>query len=525
MDEAANAAGGYVEPSTYAQAMKRPDAAQWHTAAEEEYNAHLSNGTWKLVELPPDRRAIGCRWVFKIKRNADGSVERYKARIVAKGFSQRPGYDFVEIFAPTIRMATVRLILAQAALEDLHMRSIDISHAFLNGDLEEDVYMEQPEGFRIPGGRRLVLHLGKSIYGLKQAGRQWNKKMHAALLEMGFVRIKADAGVYVYERGEVRVIMPIYVDDITAVSKSKAALDRVVEELSKHFKLRDLGETSFLLGIQIQRDRAKRTLSLSQRQYILDILERFNFSDCKPVVTPMEPGLSLVAAQSPTTPEDIAHMRTVPYASAVGALQYLASGTRPDISYTVGVLARFNANPGIAHWNALKHLLRYLKGTLDLKLVYRPDPSSPHQFTTFCDADHGGDKDSGRSTGGYVTRMGTGAVNWSSKLQPIVEYISACEAGKEILWMRNILTELGLPPSSSSPLGIDNQSALTVAKNPEHHGRMKHLDLRFYWLRDAVEAGLMAVSYVPTEEMPADLLTKALPRVKVEYFRRMMGLE
>lgn len=228
---------------------------------------------------------------------------------------------------------------------------------------------------------------------------------------MGFVCIQSNVGVYVYERDQVCIVMPIYVDDITVVGKSDAALDRVVEELAKHFKLRNLGPTSFLLGIQILCDRPNRTIALSQCQYIVDLLERYNFSDCNPVSTPMEPGLSLVASQAPTTPEDIAHMRNIPYASAVGALQYLSSGTRPDISYTVGVLARFNSNPGLPHWAALKHLMRYLKGTLDLKLTYRPDPSSTQPFTTFCDADHGSAKDSGRSTGGYLTRVGTGAVN------------------------------------------------------------------------------------------------------------------
>lgn len=457
-------------------------------------------------------------------------MDRYKARIVAKGYSQHPGLDYVEIFAPTIRMATMCLIITMAGLQDLHMRSIDISHAFLNGELDEEVFMQQPDGFKSMS-MRLVLSLLRSIYGLKQAGRQWNRKLHATLLTMGFVCIQSDAGLYVYERNEVRIIMPIYVDDITAVSPSLDALDKLVNELATHFKLRDLGPTSFLLGIQIIRDRPKRTISLSQRQYIIDILERFKFSDCKPVSTPMEPGLSLVASQSPTSPEDIAYMHTVPYASAVGALQYLASGTRPDISYTVSVLARFNANPGIPHWLALKHLLHYLKGTTDLKLVYRPT-SSPHAFTTFCDADHGGDKDSGRSTGAYLVCVGSGAVNWSSKLQPVVtlstteaEFIAAVEAGKEIVWLRTIFSELGSPVSTPSPLCIDNQSALTVAKNPEHHGRMKHLDLRFYWLRDVVDAGTITPEYLPTAEMPADLLTKALPRVKVEYFRRMMGLE
>jgi hypothetical protein len=210
---------------------------------------------------------------------------------------------------------------------------------------------------------------------------------------------------------------------------------------------------------------------------------------------------------------------------------YLAITTRPDITNAVSILARFNSNPGPIHWKAVKQLFRYLKGTMELKLVYKPTTSS-ELFTSFSDADHGGSKDNGRSTGGYLIKVGSGAVSWSSKLQPLValstteaEYIAAVEAGKEIVWMRNILGEFGYPISSPSTLYIDNQSAISVAKNPEHHGRMKHLDLRYYWLRDAVEAGLIAPQHIRTEDMAADILTKPLPRAKVEICRKLMGLE
>jgi len=254
-------------------------------------------------------------------------------------------------------------------------------------------------------------------------------------------------------------------------------------------------------------------------------------TDCHPVSTPIDPGVRLDDSMSVSTPEDIAYMDQVPYLNAVGALMYLAVTTRPDIAFTVGTLARFSSKPGVGHWKAVKHLFRYLKGTLDLKLVYKPD-SSGEFFTSFSDADHGGCKSTGRSTSAYLIKVGTGAVSWRSKLQSIValsttesEYIAAVEAGKEILWMRNILEEFGYKLTSPSILRIDNQSAINVAKNPEHHGRMKHLDLRFYWLRDCVESGQISPQYTPTAEMAADILTKALPRPKVESCRSMMGLE
>jgi len=211
---------------------------------------------------------------------------------------------------------------------------------------------------------------------------------------------------------------------------------------------------------------------------------------------------------------------------------YLAVATRPDISYAVGVLARFSKNPGLQHWKAVKHLFRYLKGTMDLKLTYAPDPDSDELFTTYSDADHGGNPDNGRSTGGYVVKMGTGAVSWSSRLQSIValstteaEYVASTSAGQEILWFRNLFHEFGYDLTSSSSLHIDSRSALSVAKNPEHHGRMKHLDLRFYWLRNEVEKGTISVVHVQTDAMPADILTKALARVKVEEMVSMLGFK
>jgi hypothetical protein len=518
------------ELKSWSDAMKTDNAAKWKEAAEVEHAALLENGTWEIVKLPPGKKAIGCRWVWLIKRKADGSIERFKARLVAQGFSQIPGLDYVEIFSPTFRPASLRLVLALTAIQDLCLHSLDISNAFLNGELEEEIYMKQPEGFH-QGDPDDVCLLLKTIYGLKQAGRQWNKKIHQILESLGFRRLKSDNSLYIYSRDEVKIIMPIWVDDITLASNSQSSIDKVIKELSSHFKLRDLGPTTYLLGIEITRNRSQHSISLSQRQYIVDILEKFNMGDCKPVVTPMEPGLQLTKEMGATTAEEIAEMKSIPYLTAIGMLLYLAMNTRPDICYPVGVLARFCSNPGMAHWKAVKHLFRYLQGTKDMKLVYRPDDSQ-ELFTSFADADHGGDKNSGKSTGGYLIKFGSGAVSWSSKLQPIValstteaEYIAAVEAAKEMVWMRQLLTEFGFQVNEPSILRIDNQSAISVSKNPEHHGRMKHLDLRYYWLRDQVNIGVITPLYVPTEEMPADLLTKSLARVKVEKFRRMMGVE
>lgn len=282
----------------------------------------------------------------------------------------------------------------------------------------------------------------------------------------------------------------------------------------------------------MQRDRSRRLLTLSQHQFIQDILERFNLADVRPVTTPLDPGARLSKEQAPVNAEERIFMSKVPYAELVGALMYLAVATRPDIAHAVGVLARFSSNPGPAHWTALKHLCRYIKGTIDVKLCYEPDPQQSEMFTTYADADFGGDVDSRRSTSGMVVKMGTGAISWASKLQPVVtlstteaEYISATSAGQEILWLRNLFKEMGHEVKGASSLHLDNQSALAVSRNPEHHGCMKHLDLRFYWLRDQVEAGLIAPKFIGTADMPADALTKALSRDRVAKCRTMMGLE
>jgi hypothetical protein len=390
--------GTQPAPKTFREAMKRSDADMCYQAAVKEMEAHMENGTWELVQLPPRRKAIGSKWVFKVKRNPDGSVERYKARLVAKSCAQRPGVDFDETFAPTTKWAALRTILALAGVEDWELESVDISDAYLNGELNDaDVYMEQPEGFadRDPSW---VARLLKGLYGLKQDGRKWFERLEQVLIELGFLCIRSDASVFVWAKDGVRVIVPVFVDDITFASKDKAKIQELKLELGKHFKLRDLGATSFLLGVEITRDRAKRTLHLSQRQYVLDLLDRFGFEDSSPVSTPLDPGTRLSADQAPATADNEAFMRTVPYVSAVGTL---AIATRPDIAYSVGVLCRFMAKPGPAHWKAVKHLFRYLRGTCDYRLTYAPNIPSQELFFTYSDADHGGNPDNGRSTSGF----------------------------------------------------------------------------------------------------------------------------
>jgi hypothetical protein len=502
-----------------------------------EIEAHLENGTWELAQLPPGRRAIGSCWIFKIKRKPDGSIDKYKGRLVAQGFSQIRGIHYDEVFASTARMAAMRTVIMIAAAEDLELESVNISTAFLNGDIDAEVYMKIPEGFEVDGEpdlgedpKRWVVRLLKGLYGIKQGPRIWALKLHSVLTSIGFERTTCDYSVYVYRRGDVRIMLPIHVDDLLLASNSKSALRDVKKELASHFKIHDQGPVTSILGMKVERDRKARTISLSQPGYIESILQDFGMADCNPALTPMEENLKLSVKMSPATPEARMGMKPIPYRELVGKLLYLAVATRPDIAYAVGVLCRFVENLGPDHWHAAKRVLRYLKGTVPLRLVYSAS-SSPNSFVTYSDADLGGNPDNSQSTGGFAICIGDGAVQWGSRLHPHVslsstesEYTTASKVGCEVVWMRYLLEELGYDMTRPSSLLVDNKSAIQVAKHPEHQSTMKHVHRAYHWIRSQVEQNLISVSHVPGNDNPADIFTKALGRVKFNKFRGMLGL-
>ena len=527
-----------MEPRTLAEAVARPDGESWIAAALSEIEAHLENGTWELAQLPAGRRAIGSRWVFKVKWKADGSIDKYKGWIVAQGFSQVRGIHYNEVFASTARMAAMRAVIAIAAAEDLELDSVDVSTAFLNGEIDAEVYMKIPEGLSVEGDpgpgedpKRWVVRLLKGLYGIKQGPRIWALKLHSVLTDIGFERTDCDHSVYVYRRDSVRILLPIHVDNLLLASNSRSALQSVKSELGSHFKLHDLGPTTSILGMKLVRDRRARTIALSQPGYIESILHDFQMSDCNPSHMPMEESLRLSSSMSPKSVEERLAMKDIPYRELVGKLLYLAVATRPDISYAVGVLCRFVENPGTAHWEAGKRILRYLRGTVPLSLVYSAPRSPVHRFTTFSDADLGGNPDNSRSTGGFAICMAGGAVQWGSRLHPHVslsstesEYTTVSKVGCEVMWMRYLLDEFGYDMSSPSTVFMDNASAIQVAKHPEHQSTMKHMHRAYHWIRSCVENGEVVVSHVPGAENPADIFTKPLGRLKFVKFREMLGL-
>jgi hypothetical protein len=429
--------------------------------------AHIENSTWELVKLPPGRKAIGSKWVFKVKCNTNSSIKRYKALLVAQGFSQRPGIDFNKTFAPTAKWAALRTIFALATLEDWELESINISNTYLNSKLHNvKVYMHQPEGFDNCNST-WVAHLLKGLYGLKQGGCKWFKRLEEVLLQLGFSRICANGLIFIWANNNVRMICPVFVNNITFALMSKAKIAELKAAIAQHFKLHNLGPTTFQLGVNITRKHLQSTLYLLQCRYMQDLLEHYSFVNASPVLTPMDPSISLMSAHAPSTPEDKAFMCTVPYVSAIGALMYLAIATHPDIAFAVGMLCCFMACPGPEHWQAVKHLFCYLHSTINYRLTYTPDASAPKLFYTYSNADHGSNCNKGCSTSAYIVKIGSGAILWMLHLQPIVvlstmeaKFIAATSAGQEVVWMCQLLRELGFLIAGPLLLLLDNQSAI-----------------------------------------------------------------
>ena len=519
------------EPQTLREALTRADSSQWEQAAQLEYESIIKNDTWTLVDLPPGRRAIGCKWVFKVKYDALGNIERYKARLVAKGYSQTEGIDFNETFAPVAKFNSIRVLLALAAQQDFEVHQMDVKTAFLNGDLEEEIYMQQPEGFISIGQEGKVCKLKRSLYGLKQAGRSWYHKIDTCFSELGLQRTHADNCVYQLRKDGTIIIVAIYVDDLLILANDVTALNNLKLELGKRFDMKDLGEVHFCLGIQVTRNRQERTIRISQAKYIEDVLKRFNMQDSKPIGTPLDASVKLTKDMSPASAQEEEEMKNVPYQSAIGSIMYAMLGTRPDISYAVGVVSQFSSAPGRSHWNAVKRILRYLKGTVNYALEYKGTDST---LIGYSDADWGGNLDDRRSTTGYVFSIAGGAVSWSSKKQPTValstteaEYMALTQATKEGIWIRRLLEEIGIGSdllSGPTIIRTDNQGSIALAKNPIYHARTKHIDIRYHFIREKVEDGEVELSFCRTDDMTADVLTKGLSKEKHWRFSEGMGL-
>ncbi|CAH9124278.1 unnamed protein product [Cuscuta epithymum] len=502
------------------------DSIQWKNAMEDELDSLEKNQTWSLVKLPPGKKALENKWVFRIKDEADGS-KRYKARLVVKGFQQKKGVDYNEIFSPVVKMTTIRLILGIVAAENLHLEQLDVKTAFLHGDLEEDIYMAQPAGFPVSGKEKMVCKLKKSLYGLKQAPRQWYLKFDSFMQRNGYTRCKMDHCCYLKKFESSYIILLLYVDDMLVAGANMQEINKLKKKLSEEFEMKDLGEARQILGMSIVRDKMEGTLKLSQQKYIQKVLEKFRMTDAKPRSTPLGSQLKLSKQQSPKTDKDKDEMAKVPYASAVGSLMYAMVSTKPDIAHAVGVVSRFMSNPGKEHWEGVKWLLRYLKGTSRTALCFKRNGAI---LEGFADADLGGCHDSGKSTTGYIFTIGGTAISWMSRLQKSIalstteaEYMAIAEAAKEMIWLKNFLSELGMKQGDCG-LYCDNQSAIHLAKNPVFHSRTKHIKMRYHFILELIEDGTINLKKILGTKNPADMLTKAVTTEKLKLCMASTGL-
>ena len=518
------------DPLTYKHAMEDSDKEKWQEAMNQEMESMYSNSVWELVDPPEDVRPIGCKWIYKKKRGIDGKVETFKARLVAKGYTQKEGVDYEETFSPVAMLKSIRILLSIAASLDYEIWQMDVKTAFLNGYLEESIYMVQPEGFIAKGQEQKVCKLLRSIYGLKQASRSWNLRFDETIKTYGFEQNIDEPCVYKYVKDKKVVFLVLYVDDILLIGNDVEILSNVKKWLAEQFQMKDLGEASYVLGIQILRDRKNRLLALSQASYIDKVLAHFSMQNSKKGQLPTRHGIVLSKEQCPKTPQEEEDMRRVPYASAVGSLMYAMLCTRPDICYAVGIVSRYQSNPGLGHWIAVKHILKYLRRTRNYMLVYSGRDLNPVGYT---DSDFQSDKDSRKSTSGSVFTLGGGAVVWRSVKQSSIadstmeaEYIAACEAAKEAVWLRKFYTDLEVVPDMVKPLVLycDNSGAVANSKEPRSHKRGKHIERKYHLIREIVHRGDVTVMKIASEQNLADPFTKTLPAKSFERHLEGMGL-
>eukprot|EP00253_Pinus_taeda_P010497 PITA_10497 len=453
---------------------------------DEEMNAIERNKTWDLVELPKGKEVIGFKWVYKTKCNAEGKIERHKARLVVKGYKQQYGRDYEETFAPVARMETVRVVLSIAEKNKWKVYQMDVKSAFLNGVLMEEVYIEQPLGYEKKGQEHKVCKLKKALYGLKQTPRAWYSRIDSYLLENGFDKCKGEPTVYIKEKDGKLLIVVLYVDDVIFTGNDDYLIENFKTIMKEEFEMTDMGLLRYFLGIEV--DQNENGIFISQARYVNEVLGRFNMQECKAAITPTVMGLKLSKEDSSKDFDPNL------YKSIVGSLLYLTA-TRTDIMFAVSLIPRFMERPKEAHCDCV------------------------------------GSVDDQKSTSGYVFHMGSGAISWASKKQSIValstteaEYVVATAATCQAVWMRRMLRSLGQEQAKATVIFCDNSSAIALSKNSVFHKRMKHIDTRFHYIRELVSNGEIALEHCRTEEHVADILTKPLDQKRFEFLRKCLGI-
>ena len=504
------------EPKSFKEAMRDPG---WCEAMSKEIHALEKNGTWELTTLPPGKKALGSKWVYKIKHNSDGSIERLKARLVIFGHHQIEGIDYAETFAPVAKMVTVRTFLAVAAIKKWEVHQMDVHNAFLHGDLDEEVYMKIPPGFHNTN-KNLVCRLKKSLYGLKQAPRCWFAKLTSALKTYGFVQSYSDYSLFTLRRAAIQINVLVYVDDLIISGNDIVAMNIFKAYLGKCFHMKDLGVLKYFLGLEVARNH--EGFYLCQRKYALEIIGETKMLDDKPHEFPMEQNHKLALASGPLLKDPESYRRLV------GRLIYL-SVTRPDLAYSVHILSQFMQEPRHEHWEAALRVVRYLKKNPGQGILLKTD--SKLQLEGWCDSDWASCPLTRRSLTGWLVLLGFSPVSWKTKKQPTVsrssteaEYRSMAATTCELKWLKQLLGDLGVSHPTGMRLYCDNQSALHIAQNPVFHERTKHIEADCHFVRDAVTSGIISPSYVPTSVQLADIFTKALGKTQFEFLLRKLGI-
>ena len=510
---------GVEEPNSFDQAAV--DRA-WQKAMEVEINAIERNKTWKLVELPTGHKAIGVKWVYKLKRDANGDVVKHKARLVAKGYVQKKGVDFEEVYAPVTRLETVKLLLALAAKNQWEVHHMDVKSAFLNGELQEIVYVTQPDGFIQEGKEHMVYRLIKALYGLRQAPRAWYAKLNEYLEELGFVKCPYEYAVYTKREGNEVLIVGVYVDDLLITGTSIDIISKFKKQMKEKFEMSDLGKLAYYLGIEV--DQQIGFTKLKKAAYSKKLLEKAGLSSCNAVKYPMEANIPL------SKDEEGKAINPTIFRSLIGGLRYLVH-TRPDIAYSVGVVSRYMERPTTLHMNAVKRILRYVKGTVNYGLIYEQGTGN-YLLSGYSDSDLAGCVEDRKSTGGMVFYLNDSLITWVSQKQRCValssceaEFMAANAAACQGVWLSKLLSQITGKRLDPVVIYIDNKSAIDLTKNPVFHGRSKHIDIRFHFIRGCVERGEIQIKFINSGEQRADILTKAMTVVKFERMRELLGIK
>ncbi|RVW87112.1 Oligopeptide transporter 1 [Vitis vinifera] len=499
------------EPKNFHEANSQP---MWRKSMDDELKALEETNTWNIVHLPPGKHVVGCRWVYRFKFNPDGSIERPKSRVVAQGFTQHFGVDYKETFAPVAKMSTVKVLLSVAANHGWSLSQMDVKNAFLHDELEEEVYMKIPPGHPLCGDPSRVCKLNKSIYGLKQSPRAWHAKLSSTLEDLGFTRSSADSSLYVQTGQTEKLMVLIYVDDLIITGSNADSIAALKKKLQGKFPVKDLGPLKYFLGIEVATSR--KGLFLNQRKYTIDLLRDCNMLNSKPANTPFDSKLQLDKLGDPLDSPNY-------YQKLVGKLIYLTI-TRPDISFAVSLVSQHMHAPTVVHLCMVKRILRYLKKTIGRGIVMRRNGHT--DIIGFSDSDWAGNTIDRRSTTGYCMFVGGNLVSWKSKKQPVVarssaeaEYRAMAAASCEMVWLKNLLTDLGFSPTSPMKLFCDNQAAMHIAANPVFHERTKHIEVDCHFIRQQVQSKVIQTHYIRSSDQLADAFTKVLSST---VFHRLM---